>query len=487
MDQRQVHDLLLKQKLQQLEQLEKQIEILEQQLKDARDLRVKLQQDIEIFQRDGPSIRKLPPELLTIIFRNYLDKNASIIRRLLLVCRQWHSLIKDNSNLWSIIRIAPGPYDDLESLKSRRHYINTCLRNSSNLPLDITIDYGGLSTLYGLCVKALRVVAHQLRCRNCEYYDKGIDLDVEEEEDMVRDWLDGQWFRENEGVPLMLQYDEHCAHLLHELAGNRGEHMLRWRSFHFSGPKWRDSTLYPPYIYSTFQHPSPILEQLSLVRIPAYNYTRNVVLPQVEQLRSLSLIDSLTLAKISSSQSILNMQHLNLEYNGYHEPEELITLFRLVNLKTLRLNAGWEGINSQMIPPTTTFSDLTILKLRGDFNPKIFVAMRLPKLQVLVLENDRAFITVVDADFVLTVPHLELCFYVEETILKYLHRFESVEVLKVNRRRELMFKDIIRRLFSTGSHIRKLHTLLLTAYGERPERSVNIGYLAQGVQFWNSS
>jgi len=485
MDHQRVYGFVLKQKLQQLETLEKQIVSLEQQLKAARELRIKLRQDLEIFQRGGPSIQKLPPEVLAIIFRNYLDENPSTIRRLLLVCRQWHSLVKTNSNFWSIICIAPGGYDDLDTLKSRQHYIKACLRNSGNLPLDITINYGQPNTLVDLCMKALQKIVQQLRCSNYAHL-KEIVFDVKEEEWMARSWLDSERFDnlEPDRDSLMLRYEELCAQLLRELIGKRGEHMLRWRSFHFTGPTWGEGALHPAHIYSPLRYPTPMLEQLSLVGFLTFNYSKGRgVFSEIRQLRSLSLGYSLTLAELFSGQPLSNLEHLVLEYDSMVF-EELKFPSSFVDLKTLCLSTIWGLKKDDMDMNGATFEELITLELQGDFDPEIFVHMSMPKLQHLVLGNYGAFESVLDAQFISILPHLELRFEIERNMaLKYLYRFKSIEILQVYSHHEALFKDIIAHLFSARGHVQKLRTLLLTGDGKRLDRSIAISYPVQEIQF----
>lgn len=88
------------------------------------------------------AIQTVPPEILSLIFTYFVEYQPTHIRRLLLVCRQWYSVIMNTPSLWTRIQIIADSTIDRNQLLSRSTYVRTCIERSRELLLDIVIDYG---------------------------------------------------------------------------------------------------------------------------------------------------------------------------------------------------------------------------------------------------------------------------------------------------------------------------------------------------------
>lgn len=87
--------------------------------------------------RTASSVYRLPEELLVSVFTILIESNPSSIGTLLFVSRYWHSVAATTASIWSKIHSRPR---SLEEVKKDTKYIQTAVKNSSNLPLDVTID-----------------------------------------------------------------------------------------------------------------------------------------------------------------------------------------------------------------------------------------------------------------------------------------------------------------------------------------------------------
>ncbi|KIM26422.1 hypothetical protein M408DRAFT_25389 [Serendipita vermifera MAFF 305830] len=97
--------------------------------------------DLAYIGRIVSAADRLPEELLVSVFRILVEPDSSSIGPLLLVSRYWHHVAVATPSMWSRIQSRPH---SLEDVAKDIEYIQTAIKNSSNLPLDITIDLQNL-------------------------------------------------------------------------------------------------------------------------------------------------------------------------------------------------------------------------------------------------------------------------------------------------------------------------------------------------------
>ena len=86
-------------------------------------------------------VRRLPDEILFHIFQKLLGERQTLLLRLMLVCRKWHSVVSSHPVLWAHISILYRSWN-INFLRPGRHLkkVTTFLTRSREALLDIDIQ-----------------------------------------------------------------------------------------------------------------------------------------------------------------------------------------------------------------------------------------------------------------------------------------------------------------------------------------------------------
>lgn len=205
-------------------------------------------------------VDRLPEELLIDIFKVLVEPDPPAIGSIFLVSRYWHHIIQATPSMWSRIAIRPRSPDEVT--KSIQ-YLHIAVKNSVNLPLDITVDL------------------HYLK----HHYDTTDSLHSGSNYD-ISDNSSSAPYETQEGV----HEERLIVQLLQAVVGDGGVNVLRWRRFMFtvqpdiSGLSPGDGVVGEFLV--RFNYPAPHLESLSLHLYAADMYFSRIRGP-LQDLRSL--------------------------------------------------------------------------------------------------------------------------------------------------------------------------------------------------------
>ncbi|KIM20853.1 hypothetical protein M408DRAFT_30052 [Serendipita vermifera MAFF 305830] len=209
----------------------------------------RLETEIFHYRASVAPIRKCPQELLLLFFEYYTCENPRLIRRLLLVCKEWYELAISSPRLWNRIPIKFDSSWDIEStcefIKKR---LDKCLELSGILPLELNLEFGEL-------IPAQAQIVSQIRENLLGYTHL-------EGQDIVNDWIDGldlDSFIDPEIIGP--HQSHHLVDLLGTLIGDYGNKMLCWASLRLELPE--DSEL-AIEILEPFSHLTPNLTRLQI-------------------------------------------------------------------------------------------------------------------------------------------------------------------------------------------------------------------------------
>jgi F-box-like len=162
---------------------------------------------------------------------------------LLQVCKRWHAIAASTPRLWTHIQIKVEPaWDQREAARKNAVMVKSHLEHSASLPLHINLDLSDmldqeLQTDYtdlGECDNDLCCAARNVAYRTDAYQDRMIDI--------CESYGPGQ-----------------VSEIVHELVGEDGMHMGRWKTVHILLPSnGRDVK----EIWELFSGPTPQLTEL---------------------------------------------------------------------------------------------------------------------------------------------------------------------------------------------------------------------------------
>ncbi|KAF8191616.1 hypothetical protein K438DRAFT_1675693 [Mycena galopus ATCC 62051] len=118
-----------------LERYDLEISRLKSILADFQLQRARLQQYQECCRSAISPIRKVPPEVLGIIFLACVDSEPNVIPAVVQVCRHWRDIVEGSPRLWSNICIGGTRFQHNRYI----HKASLLLQRSSNQPLSIWI------------------------------------------------------------------------------------------------------------------------------------------------------------------------------------------------------------------------------------------------------------------------------------------------------------------------------------------------------------
>ena len=122
--------------LQHLREIDERI-LEESELEATRGERDVIYRRLEAFRESRAPIRRVPREVLQMIFEKCTEEQRYRNSSLMQVCKLWYDILMHTSRLWNNIVLIPTILEDLPDLWL---YSITCLTCSGTLPLDIHID-----------------------------------------------------------------------------------------------------------------------------------------------------------------------------------------------------------------------------------------------------------------------------------------------------------------------------------------------------------
>ncbi|KIM32545.1 hypothetical protein M408DRAFT_182996 [Serendipita vermifera MAFF 305830] len=235
-----------------LEALQHQYELIEElrsRMSAAQLECARLETEISEYRASVAPIRKCPQEILLMFFEYYVHEDPRLIRRLLLVCKQWYELAISSPRLWNRILIEFDSDWDIESIcKSIKKRLKKCLKLSGTVPLELHLDFGGL-------IPPQDLIRSQIRELLSKYtlFD-GLEELKEWASDLNVDLL-------NDPAVISDCQPHHLSEFLEKLIGDDGYIMLRWDSLYLELPEDTELAL---GILELFSHPTPNLTRLQI-------------------------------------------------------------------------------------------------------------------------------------------------------------------------------------------------------------------------------
>lgn len=141
--------------IQRLEELNRRIHEAEKRLNEMYDQRQALEKQVKIGHALIAPINRLPAEILSeicddVLYCDHFDDNQhpkncrrGLLLPLMLVCKQWWSIIKAASPLWKkICLIMQNEHNcDAEWVERQYKYLQLCLSRSQGSLFELTMDF----------------------------------------------------------------------------------------------------------------------------------------------------------------------------------------------------------------------------------------------------------------------------------------------------------------------------------------------------------
>lgn len=383
-----------------LSECNREIESLQRLLESKLERRSCLEREVAAHR--PPAINRLPVEILSLIFEEYLGIYHPSIRRLLLVCRHWHNIVMGNELFWSTIDVVFGEKTAVFDIRRSLPYIKACLSRSGGHPLVIYIDLCGIDD----------PMTHYAR----EMYENIAKLlyDPEEEEDpeefdeaqhqSLWQWTENlNW----QGCPIQIR--KWMKRPLSLLIGEEGLHMKRWKAFTLMIKPEQDR-----WFHDEFPYPTPQLEELTLVGLKSAQtiWGASTLFPYMPKLRFLDIQDMEF--KLEALPIPDDLECLTVE--SIADMPGLKRLFQLTNLRLLALHPVNFDIDERFLDQKVTFPRLESLILQGDFTAApIIGAMDFPALVDLQLMDTVSALTVSSSLFSRRIPYIFLSLDMDES------------------------------------------------------------------------
>jgi len=285
------------------------------------------------------NIRTLPPEILSIIFGFYLENDPRNVRRLMLVCWQWHSLAINNPQLWTRIDIVPEAYigDFKGGARGLKPYIKACVERSGTALLRINLDFYGIPCweehILDTMTRALQDLFPGLPEETIYDWERGEDWS----------WCERDIMGDPPGNP------KHVIDLL-SLLGPKD----RWECLDIAYPDNQDLA---DEISWNISGDMPKLKTLAIREYPRDVGAIELVLTN---LVSLTYLKVPAIHYLRIIRPPLSLKHL--ETGAYLDWEAVTALSRLAELRTLKLLWTYEPIG--VGPPEGNHLLLKLPKLR---------------------------------------------------------------------------------------------------------------------------
>lgn len=218
---------------------------LQKRLDNLLQARDEIDHEIFVEQALHAPIRKIPNEILTMIFFNCVEeKNSFIIGQLVQVCRLWHHIIHQNNKFWCHIHFR---YKDNFNVRIMTSYIQLFLERSGECYLDIEIEVPNVLSFdkrSEMHAKEILRQAADLKEGSPELLEICSDFD-----------------NYSCGEKVWLRYSNMVFEPIKILVGNNGVNMNRWRSL---AVKYESDWLDDNPLFMQFAYPTPNLHSLSI-------------------------------------------------------------------------------------------------------------------------------------------------------------------------------------------------------------------------------
>ena len=287
-------------------------------------------------------VRRLPDDILFLIFQELQDEMRTSLLQLMLVCRKWHGVVSGHPALWTYISIPERDFEYGRRPSTKR--ILTYLTRSREALLDIVIDLPS---------------DHQLhdRCRN-----EGWDGEDDDHDESSCDKVDAV-YRE-------------LRPLLDILVGIGGCHMKRWKSFSFLHHSSRPLKTHCDL--RVLQYPAPQLQTLVL-----YEWDPEHSFGETPRLSRLALQGYNGLVSLGPATSAITELIVELVTCS-----ELDALFQLLSslchqLKVFRVCSVWrvQGQLQRTPKPRLSLPSLQVLEVdMGTIFDYVLASLDLPNL-----------------------------------------------------------------------------------------------------------
>jgi len=345
--------------LKSMKRAQRRIKSLQEQLKTAKSEYNRLELEWEDYKASIAPIRTCPPEVLSMIFHFYLLKNPRLVRRLLLVCKQWYSLVVNNPLMWNRIFVTVPDVWDIESAaRPIKRRIKCCLQRSGTLLLDIDLDLSNLRSEEDQIIEKIRM---------------SFIHEVEEEDwDKIFDWSQALDLGELiTSPPATTTYlPKSMLKVVQQLVGKSGEIMTRWGSLNLHLPE--SDMPFVMDIWEIFAWPAPNLSRM-IIRcsdiMEQYPGELAVGFPDISSLKHLDI------------REMKNLEFLKLENSSL---ESLIIYYGIQD---------WNAIGFSRL---TQLQRLEVTDMYSNFRHLERFTIDLPRLRHLILNGDVKNLDMVD-------------------------------------------------------------------------------------------
>jgi F-box-like len=306
----------LKCRLDTLRELEDRISILEAELVSARNERDRVQDRILLLRAWHSPVRRLPREILTLIFEYHPDDQEQRNGTLMFVCKLWNEVVMNTPWLWSNIILT---LDDIETVHPVWKYAHTCIERSRGNLLSIFLDAQEFDPAVKPSFENI-LSGSGISTNSWNYYPYN--------EDRRFDELFNAEVNTND--PAIYEYGLLIA--LGILRGDEDQHMSRWRSLRIY--VHHELSYHAAfYIWETSDGGTPNLEELDF-RGGGVDYSSFDPddLPGIATVSRLVVDLNVTFVG-GRNTSLQHLQHL-----GLHHPESALglTLHGFSELQSLR-------------------------------------------------------------------------------------------------------------------------------------------------------
>jgi hypothetical protein len=347
------------------------IENLSEQLNTAKSEYNRLELKWENYKASIAPIRSCPPEVLSMIFHFYLRENPRLVRRLLLVCKQWYSLVVNDPQMWNRISVTvPNEWDIESTAVPIERRIKCCLQRSGTLLLELDLDLSNLRSAEDTIIEKIRTsVNHN------DFVDDFATWDT------IYDWSHGLDLDELMTSPLIATTYTPMSifKVVQQLVGDRGEIMARWGSLKLQLPE-PDIVM---DIWRVFAWPAPNLRRM-VIRcnedMGEYADELAVGFPEIPSLKHLDIFDT-------DSLEFLKLEGSSLEsliiYRGVQD-WNLFGLSRFTELRRLEVTDFYQRFGD-VERFTVHLPKLRHLILNGIIKDLDAVDFRVPVLYTVAL------------------------------------------------------------------------------------------------------
>jgi hypothetical protein len=380
--------------IQQLHEQETRIVELEVELIQLRKAHAELERDLAPYRIEAPfadirptqriplelpkveaaPIHRCPDEILCLFFEAFVslppDEDVDHhyhpqIRRLLLVCRRWYTLVTNTARLWARIEISsPLGLFDIGSQKSQFPYIFACLNRSKNLPITVDLDMQDLD--HGAYI--IEALAHQAKAI----------VDEDEHDRIIQQIADQVWdFRST-------WFDSQIELVIERLVGADGEHIKRWGTMMLHLPDDENMAI---RVWNLLARRLRGVENVVVDNFPSASSDIFVAdLRTVKKFGLLCAYDAerppITIFGLSPS----TLKHLEIEVQN--PSIDLAELSQFWQLRTLRLSCYISSDNfSERFDFSVSLPHLETLTLSGNYGVLAQLRLDFPSLDLLMIRG----------------------------------------------------------------------------------------------------